>query len=132
MVKSENVLVTMRTDNKIVDLHDNNVSKETFRESIDSDKMEEFINTLPLYDDAVLDTALYDFLIDNKEVFGIRHCDTYEDVNFWRVQLQIHICVYPEVVQLLENKTKNYTTLLENNTLMILEFWIKKKDVHTN
>ena len=105
-------------------------SMDYFDSTIDKEKLKEFIQELPFLRSTYGNDCRFDlsnFLVYNEEVEGIRHCDTQEYSNRWRIQIQINIRIYPDAVNLLCYKKEKSWLVFYNNDLVVLTFSIDKK-----
>lgn len=103
-----------------------------FDSTIDKEKLKEFINSLPFYQTSPLGRSriqqkLDAFLYKREEVFGLRHCDTQERENSWRIQIHINVRVFPKIIELFEYKReKNWQIGIAGEELVMLTFSIPK------
>ena len=102
-----------------------------FDSTIDKEDLNEFLDSLPFSKTLNLNElrfCLRKFLCRNKEIFGLRHCDTQERENSWRIQIHINVRVFPKIMELLVYKgEKKWMIGLAGEELVILTFSIKKK-----
>lgn len=103
-----------------------------FDSTIDKKELDDFIWNLPLWSSGLLgcnklQEDLDIFLYQNEEVFGLRHCDTQEYSDHWRIQIHINVRVFPEVLPLLTyNKEKTWNISYAGSDLVMLTFSINK------
>lgn len=95
-----------------------------FTDSVDKDELSEFIWNLPYLSISELDD-LNRFLIHGEEIPGLRHCDTQERENSWRIQIHINYRIFPKAAYLTcQNKIRCSFSGDDN---VILTFTISKK-----
>lgn len=96
-----------------------------FIDSVNKDELSEFIWKLPYLTISDLD-CLSQFLIHGVEVPGLRHCDTQEREDRWRIQIHINYRLFPKAVYLV-----HYTTSIKcgfsGDDNVVLTFSISKK-----
>lgn len=130
--KYKDIYVTMPSDQIIREEDWKTITDMNYFDStVDKEELDKFILDLPFYvtleSPNELRFSLRKFLCRNKEVFGLRHCDTQEYSNRWRIQIHINVRVFPEVLQLLTYKgDKTWQIGLAGGDLVMLTFSISK------
>lgn len=132
MKELKQIPVIMETDQIIRGLDYVTIkTMDYFNSTIDKKVLDKFIWSLPFYKNLTDDIRLHinDFLYSSEAIFGMRHCDTQEYENRWRIQIQINIQVFPRIIELLlYKKEKSWMVSFAGNNLITLTFSIPKKN----
>lgn len=96
-----------------------------FIDSVDKDKLGDFIWNLPYLSIGELD-YLNQFLIHGVEIPGLRHCDTQEREDRWRIQIHINYRIFPKAAYLI--RQNNIMCNFSGDDNIVLTFSIPKNE----
>lgn len=96
-----------------------------FTDSVDKDELSKFIRDLP-YLDVEDKMDLHQFLKNGVEIPGLRHCDTQEREDRWRIQIHINYRLFPKAAYLTNSTTLRCSFSGGDN--VVLTFSISKNE----
>lgn len=91
-----------QNDNNIKDINGNDVDTKYVLDTIDEEHMKHILTLFP-YQDPMgqnCNKAIIALrkLLYAQTTYGVRHCDTIEYSDYWRIQIQFNVAFFPETI----------------------------------